>query len=180
MQVIQAQADMRAGYFGGAPGLIASGVVWLCAGVVGLFQAPQTAILSLFFGGMLIHPVAVFLTKILGRKGSHQSGNPLASLAIESTFLLFIGMLLAFSIAYFKTEWFFAAMLLVIGGRYFTFATLYGDKTYWACAVALIIAGVLVAVLNAPIVYGAFAGGLIELVFAGIIFKKESRQPSFA
>ena len=65
---------------------------------------------------------------------------------------------------------FFPAMLLIISGRYFTFATLYGMRLYWAFGVALGTAAFVVAAHPAHMATGAFAGGLIELVFAALIY----------
>jgi len=59
---------------------------------------------------------------------------------------------------------------LIIGGRYLTFATLYDMRIYWAFGVTLAAAGFLLAANMASIAAGAFTGGLIEVVFAGLIY----------
>ena len=97
MEFKAAQQDMRTGYFGGAPGMLVSGLVWLLAGVVGLLVSQQASVLTLFFGGMAIHPLGSVLAKLLGRSGKHTPGNPLLPLALETTILLFIGLFLAFA-----------------------------------------------------------------------------------
>lgn len=79
---------------------------------------------------MAIHPLAMLLSKALGRPGKHRADNPLAALALESTFLLFIGLFIAFVVAQVRGDWFYPIMLLIIGGRYLVFATLYGP-TQW-------------------------------------------------
>jgi hypothetical protein len=35
-------------------------------------------------------------------------------------------------------DWFFPSMLLVIGGRYLTFATIYGTRAYWVFGAAIL------------------------------------------
>ena len=67
MKFKEAQEDMRNSYCGGAPGAFASGVVWLTAGIIALLSTKQISVLVFFFGGMLIHPLGVLLSKALNR-----------------------------------------------------------------------------------------------------------------
>ena len=170
MNIADAQRDMRFGYLGGAPGLMASGLAWLTAGVVALNASPRNAVITLFVGGMLIHPVAVLLAKALGRTGSHARTNPLGTLALEGTVLMLLCLPIAFVVSLHRAEWFFPAMLLIIGGRYLTFATLYGLRLYWICGTALALASFALFRFNSPLAFGAFAGAAIEIVFAVWVF----------
>lgn len=65
-----------------------------------------------------------------------------------------------------KLEWFFPAMLLMIGGRYLTFATLYGMRLYWALGLALGAAGVVLGRASTPVQWRAAAGAAIAAIFA--------------
>ena len=168
--VADAQRDMREAYYGGAPGMFASAMVWGAAGVVALNFSPTRAITTLFIGGMFIHPIGVVIAKLLGRQGAHATGNPLGALALETTVLLLLGFPLAYGMYSANTLWFFPAMLLVIGGRYFTFATLYGLRVYWVCGGLLAVVGMILVAQRAPFFVGAFAGSAIELVFAARLF----------
>ena len=76
------------------------------------------------------------------------------------------GIAVAFGVQVLRLEWFFPAMLLVIGGRYLTFQTLYGMRVYWFLGAVLCVAGIALALLRAPAPASALTGGLIELVFA--------------
>ncbi len=176
MTVSAAQADMRYGYLGGAAGVFASGIAWLAAGIVALAVSPRGAVATLFFGGMLIHPVAILFAKLAGRPGKHSKGNPLAQLALEGT----IGMLLAIPLAlYLALEWpqyFFIAMLLIIGGRYLTFATLYGTRVYWALGAVLALASMALIAVKASAALAAFTGATIEIAFALLIFRRARRE----
>ena len=169
MNVTAAQQDMRNAYYGGAPGALASALVWLAAGTFATVSSPRDAVWVLLLGGMIIHPMAVLLAKLLGRSGAHAPGNPLAALAMEATVFFLLAISLAYAISLYRLEWFFPAMLLLIGGRYLTFATLYGMRVYWACGATLALAGFVVAQAEPPVAVGAFAGALIELLFAAIV-----------
>jgi len=172
----QAQADMRHAFFGGATGVVASALVWLIAALVAWQVHSRGGIAALFIGGMLIHPAAILLSKLLGRPGAHTPGNPLARLAIESTVWLILAIAVAFIAALQRAEWFFVALLLTIGGRYFVFATLYGLRVYWVCGAVLALAGFALGMLQASAEIVALAGGLIELTFAAVIFARERKK----
>jgi len=170
MLVTDAQRDMRLAYFDGAPGMLTSAAVWLTAGIVSLRASPERGVWALLIGGALIHPVSVLLVKALGRSGKHRSGNPFGSLALATTFWLVLSCVLAYAVSLLRIEWFFPAMLLVIGGRYLTFSTIFGARIYWACGAALMLAGYALWRANAAPAYGAFSGAALEATFAIAIF----------
>jgi hypothetical protein len=172
MNFEEAQENMNVSYYGGGTGVFASGLVWSIAGMVALFSSQQTSMLTLFFGGMFIHPLGMLLSKILKRSGNHHSENPLGKFALENTVVLFVGLFLAFSIAQLRIEWFYPIMLIIIGARYMTFQTLYGLKVYWLLGLMLITSGVGGILLDMPFFLGAFVGGGLEIVFSFIIIRQ--------
>ncbi len=172
MKFEEAQKDMHFSYFGGGTGVLVSGLVWCLAGLVALLYSNQSSMLTLFFGGMFIHPLAMLLSKILKRPGNHNPKNPLGKLALESTIILFVGLFLAFYVAKLQVEWFYPIMLMIIGVRYLVFNTLYGAKIYWVLGALLIFSGMLCILLGANFVIGAFIGGATEIVFALVILNQ--------
>jgi hypothetical protein len=176
MLIQQAQADMRHAYFGGATGVTISGIAWLAAALTAYLASPRGAIAALFIGGMFIHPAAMLLSRLLGRPGAHTKGNPLAPLALEGTVWLLLAIAVAFLASMHRPEFFFIAMLLTIGGRYFTFATIYGLKLYWICGATLAAAGFALAALGADTAVIALTGGVLELTFAAWVFAESRRN----
>ena len=168
--ILDAQHDMRTAYFYGVPGIITSGSVWLIAGVVAYSIDSLTGILTLVFGGMFIFPISVVLCKVFGRSGKHEKDNPLAPLAIEGTFWMLLSIPVAAGAAFYKLEWFFPAMILVIAGRYLTFSTIYGMRLYWVFGAVLVLSALGLLILNAPVYLSAITGGVVELLFALLIF----------
>ena len=174
----RAQADMRFAYCSGASGMLASSIAWLCAAVTSIQASPKQAVWVLFIGGMLIHPAGVLISKLLGRPGNHSKGNPLGSLAWASTLWLIFSLPLAYAASLLRIEWFFPAMLLVIGGRYLVFSSLFGLRIFWACGLALAGAGYFLGQAKASPTLSAFSGAGIEAAFAAAIFalhRHESR-----
>lgn len=174
--VAAAQGEMRHAYFGGAPGMMTSAIVWLIASIVCLQLSPERAIWALFIGGMFIHPASVVITRMLGRAGNHSPGNPMGTLAMATTGWMILSFPLAYAASMVRIEWFFPAMLAIIGGRYLTFSIIYGARIYWACGAALAIAGWLLAQAGVAPVYAAAAGAAIEAAFALAIFMSTRRE----
>lgn len=170
-----AQADMRQGYLDGAPGVFASSLAWLLAAGVAWKVSAPAAVLTLLAGGVLIHPVGVLLARALGRRGAHTPGNPLGRLAVEGTLWMLAGIAVAYGLQVLRIEWFFPAMLLVIGGRYLSFQTLYGLRLYWLMGGVLCVLGLGLALTRAAPVHAALAGGLVEAVFAVVILAQSRR-----
>ncbi len=164
--VTEAQCDLRRAYFSGAPGVLASALAWSVAAGTAALVSPQRAIWVLLLGGTLIHPVGLLLCRLFGATASHSKGNPLGQLAGASTFWLIFSLPIAYGLGLQNAAWFFAAMLLIIGGRYLVFATLYGMRLYWLLGLALAGAGVALGMLAAPALAVVAAGAAIELAFA--------------
>jgi hypothetical protein len=159
--------------------VLVSGLVWLAAGFVALAVSRIAAMVTLFVGGMLIYPVAVGLCKAVGRPATVSRNNPLNASAKEVTVLFVLCMPFAYVVAQAKPEWFFPGMLLLIGGRYLTFHTLYGLKVFLAFGAALIAAGFALLRLQALFNLGPFIGAAIELLFATFVIGVGKREGAF-
>lgn len=166
---------MRQGYYSGGAGILASALAWAVAAGVAVVASVETAVWALLIGGMFIHPVAVLLCKLLGASGSHSSGNPLGQLVGASTLWLIFSLPLAYLLSLQQAAWFFPAMLLVIGGRYLTFATLYGMRLYWGLGLALAAAGVACGYLAAPGYLTAALGATLEAAAAVLCLTQHRR-----
>ena len=164
-----AQQDMRVAYLHGYPGVVISGMVWLVSAFVALNVSPEKAVWALLVGGVFIHPVSILLNKILGASGAHAPSNPLGRLAMEGTLFMIMCMPLAYGLSFQNVEWFFQGMLLIIGGRYLHFATLYGSKLYWALGIGLWLAGCLLFIINAPSHTTLLVGAAMEIVFGVVM-----------
>ncbi len=167
---------MRRAYYGGAPGMITSATAWVVAGVVSYRVAPTSGVWALLIGGALIHPVSGVLSKALGRSAAHAAGNPLSALAFATTIWLVVSLPLAYVVSRYHIQWFFPAMLFVIGGRYLTFATVFGTRLFWFAGAALILAGYALGRAEAPPGASAFVGAAVEAAFAAVLFASVRRE----
>lgn len=172
----QSQHDMRLGYAAGTIGIFVSGTVWLVAALTSISGSPKQAIWVLLIGGALIYPLSVLLSKAVGVKGQHHPQNPLGGLAMEGTFFMLMCIPLAYVLSFQQAEWFFQGMLLIIGGRYLTFATLYGTRLYWLLGGALGVAAYLLFALRASAFVSALTGSLTEIGFGILILLAYRRE----
>lgn len=176
MNFTEAQEDMRTSYFAGGPGVFASGIVWLASGVTAWLTTEKTGVLVFFFGGMFIHPLGILLSKLLKRTGHNKKENPLSILALESTLLLFIGLFIAYSVMYIRPNWFFPVMMLIIGGRYFLFSSIYGMRFYWVLGSILVLSGILGFFFNSSFYFYGLVGGVLEMLFSFVIISLEKKS----
>lgn len=170
MQIAEAQQDMARAHVRGAPGVLVSGLVWLVAGGLWARYGVATGFAALFVGGILIFPSSLLISRLVFKAPKASPGNPLEGLALESTFMLFAGIFLAYCFLRVAPELAFPAMAIAIGARYFVFRTVYGNPAYWVLGGSLATLGGLVAAqaLALPINL-AVVVGLIEILLSGVI-----------
>ncbi|MDI1321664.1 MAG: hypothetical protein PSV36_02880 [Algoriphagus sp.] len=176
----QAQSDMCKGYANGSIGILVSGFIWLISATIAYQYSANQAIWTLLIGGMFIYPVGVLLSKVIGLSGSHTKGNPLGNLAMEGTIFMIMCLPIAFGLSLQHAEWFFQGMLLIIGGRYLTFASIYGLKLYWVLGAALGTAAYLLFYFKAQSFGSLLAGSIIEISFGLLMFfsSRKDKLPS--
>ncbi|MGN0857673.1 MAG: DUF7010 family protein, partial [Stenotrophomonas sp.] len=157
--------------------IAASALAWAVAAGVAWQGSAQHAITALLAGGVLIFPASLVLGKLLHLPCHHPKGNALGSLAGASTFWLIFCLPIAWLLGQQQPAWFFAAMLLVIGGRYLVFASVYGMALYWALGLILAAAGFGLTALSMPAAVIATTGAIVELAFAIVCARQHYRRP---
>lgn len=173
----KAQDELRAGYVSGAPGVAISGLVWLAAGIVWIMQGTNAAFALLFVGGVAIFPLSVLACRLLFRAGPISKENPLNRLGFETTVPLFAGLFVTFTVLSRSAPLAFSLFATIVGARYFAFATLYRDLTYWALGATLFAAGFAFAAFGKALPLNvALCIGAIELIFSALLFARR-RMP---
>ncbi|MFC6439124.1 hypothetical protein [Bowmanella sp. JS7-9] len=172
MTLAALQQNMRQAYLNGASGALASGLIWGVAALAANLFSPIASMLTLFFGGMLIFPLSVVISKLGNASGKHDPSNMLKHLAVENLGFLFAGLMIAFVVAQQDHMLFYPIMLLAIGARYLTFQTIYGVKTYWLFGGSLMIAGALCMVMRPGMMTVALLGSVIELIFSLVLWQQ--------
>lgn len=174
MNLEQAQSEIRKSYLRGGPGTIISGLVWLAAALVASSDGVNKGFLVLFFGGMLIFPLATLVVKFIFKRQLLPKGHHGGQIVIETIFPM-IGMLFAaWLFIPFKAEWVFPLASIAVGAHYFGFRSAYGDRLYWLLGALMCLVGlasILIRQPSADLVPYFIAG--IEILF-GMWFTFES------
>jgi hypothetical protein len=162
MELKEAQGDIRRSFVGGGPGVMVSGLVWSAAAFAEAERGVAFGFTVLFFGGMLIFPLSLFLARVVFRRGAPQAGNGLTPIALESTAAMIGGLLAAYLLLPYAPDYVLPLAALAVGTHYFAFRTLYGDMNF------LVLGAIISALaLNAAFGWIAIPVGLLWCV-AGV------------
>jgi hypothetical protein len=169
MDVGNAQREVRFVYLGGFWGQLVSSVIWLASAAFGTWATPKTSILTIVIGGLFIFPLTQMLLHLSGRRARVSRENPLHWLGMQVAFVLPFSMLLLVPVGYYRLNWFFPALMILLGAHYLPFASLYGMRMFLSLAGILIAMGVVIALwFSGTFSLGAWIAGLVLLVFAWV------------
>ena len=177
MTVEEAQREISRAFVGGGPGVFVSALTWLAAALVQDSRGTGPAFAVLFFGGMLIFPLALVVSRFLFRRAKESADNPLGRLALECTIAMIGGLLAAWLFLPFEPDYVFPLAAIAVGTHYAVFRTVYGDILFWLLGALITAVGLaeifdLVPVPGGPIL----AVAAIEAVFAIILTMRATRM----
>ena len=176
MTVHEAQRDIRRAYVGGGPGVFVSALVWLAAALVERSHGVGPAFVALFFGGMLIFPLAALASRLLFRREREAADNPLGRTALESTIAMLGGLFAAWLFLPFEPAFVIPLAAVAVGTHYVVFKTVYGDRLFWLLGALITAVGLLAIFEAAALPFGpALAVAAIELAFAVLLTVRATR-----
>ena len=169
MDIADAQREMRSVYIGGFWGQLVSSVIWLASAAVGTWVSPKASILTVVIGGFFIFLLTQMLLRLSGRRARVSKENTFHSLGMQVAFVLPFSMLLLVPVGLYNLNWFFPALMVLLGAHYLPFATLYGMRMFLFLAGILIGAGVVIAqYFSGTFSLGAWVAGVALFAFAWI------------
>jgi len=169
MDIQDAQREVRFVYIGGFWGQLVSSVIWLVSAALGTWVTPKASILAIVIAGFFIFPLTQMLLRLSGRRTSVSRENSFNSLGREVAFVLPFSMLLLWPVGLYQLNWFFPALMVLVGAHYLPFASLYGMRMFLFLSGILIAMGVVIALrFSGMFSLGAWIGGLALFVFAWI------------
>ncbi|MEM6473702.1 MAG: hypothetical protein AAF802_29355 [Planctomycetota bacterium] len=166
LEVKEYQAEIRHAFVRGGPGAIVSGVVWLSAAITAAATDTSTGFAALFFGGMLIFPIAKVFTMLFYNREPESKANPGGLIALETVFPMIGGLFAAWLLLPYRPDYVFGVSAIAVGAHYFGFRSAYGDWTYWALGAILCALGVTSIILQIPPGDSvAFLIAVVEILF---------------
>ena len=167
MDIDDAQRENRFVYVGGFWGQLVSSVIWLASAAVGTWATPKASILTAVIAGFFIFPITKLLIRLSGSRATVSRENRFHWLGMQVAFVLPPSMLLLVPVGHYNLNWFFPALMVLLGAHYLPFATLYGMRMFLFLAGILIGAGVVVALyFSSSFSLGAWIAGLALFIFA--------------
>jgi hypothetical protein len=119
------------------------------------------------------------LLRLSPRRASVSKENPFTSLGMQVAFVLPFSMLLLVPVGLYRLNWFFPALMVLVGAHYLPFATLYGTRMFLFLAGILVASGVVIALcFSQTFSLGSWIGGLVLFVFAWIGRWIETGEPN--
>ena len=167
MDIQDAQREVRSVYIGGFWGQLISSVIWVVSAALGTWVTPKASILTVVVGGFFIFPLTQMLLRLSGRGASVSRENSFHWLGMQVAFVLPLSMLLLVPVGLYRLNWFFPALMILLGAHYLPFATLYVMRMFLFLGGILISAGVVIAHhFSGTFSLGAWVAGLTLFVFA--------------
>jgi hypothetical protein len=169
MNISEAQLEMRTRYRGGFYGQLMSGTVWTISAALAYWNSPRAGILTLVFGGFFIFVGTELLARLEGPRASISKEGGLNELGMQVAFVLPASMPLLYPVTMYRLEWFYPAMMVLLGAHYLPFAFLYGMKMFLILAAVLVGAGLMLPMNRVEsFSMGAWITAAILFLFAGV------------
>lgn len=179
MHIIEAQREVRTRFVGGFYGQLVSGVLWLAAAALATWSTPRAAITALVVGGFFIFPLTELLLRIGSDARPLSAANDLRHLGMQVAFVLPLSMPLLLPVGLSRLDWFFPAMMVLLGAHYLPFVFLYGMRMFAVLTALLVGGGVAIARIGpGTLGLGAWYTGATLLLFSAIgrlIVHREAR-----
>ncbi|MCB2199485.1 hypothetical protein KQI63_08775 [bacterium] len=167
---------------GGSVYLAVEGVLWLSSATFGAIGQIPVAMLLLMVGGMLIHPIAALVSKLL-RLPTPNPSNRLSSLNTWIALTIPLGIPLIFmATAGGHENHFFPAFAVLVGAHWLPFTYLYAMKSFVFLAGMMVLVGILFGFeyTQSFSASGFLIGGIL-LLFAAthlVIVRHETQRDS--
>jgi hypothetical protein len=169
MTIGDGQREIRTRFVGGFYGQLVAGILWLVSAGLATWRGPRASIVMLVVGGFFIFPATELLIRIVGERTPVSSTNALRSLGMQVAFVLPLSMPLLLPVGLYRLNWFYPAMMVLLGAHYLPFVFLYGMRMFALLAALLVGGGIAIAMyFSASFSIGAWYTGTILLVFAEI------------
>jgi len=167
MDIGDAQREMRVRFAGGFYGQLVSGMLWLVSASLAAWGTPRAAITMLVAGGLFIFPITELLIRVSGSRSPLGVRNSLSQLGMQVAFVLPLSMPLLLPVGLYRLNWFYPAMMILLGAHYIPFVFLYGMRMFAVLAAMLAGGGLVIAMYwSTSFSCGAWYTGVILVLFA--------------
>lgn len=140
----------------------------------------QHEVRTRFVGGFYGQLVSGVLWLVAAALATWSTANDLRYLGMQAAFVLPLSMPLLLPVGLYRLDWFFPAMMVLLGAHYLPFVFLYGMRMFAVLTALLVGGGVAIARVGpGTLGLGAWYTGATLLLFAAVgrvIVRREARQ----
>ena len=155
---------------GGFYGQLVSGVLWLVSAGLATWSTPHAAITMLVLSGFFIFAITELLIRVVAGNGPLSPQNALHYLGMQVAFVLPLSMLLLLPVGLFRLNWFYPALMILLGAHYIPFVFLYGMRMFAILAALLVGGGVVIArCFASSFSVGAWYTAAVLILFAVVV-----------
>lgn len=167
MDIADAQRENRTRFVGGFYGQLVSGVLWLVSASMATWSTSRAAITMLVVGGFFIFPLTELFIRASGNRSPLSAHNSLYQLGMQVAFVLPVSMPLLLPVGMYRLNWFYPALMVLLGAHYIPFVFLYGMRMFAALAALVVGGGLVIAMyFSSSFSIGAWYTGAILVLFA--------------
>jgi len=182
MTIEEAQLEVRSIYMGAMIGGLVSGALWLLSSAIGRWGSSGGGIAVLCVGGALIFPMTQLVLRAMGRPASLSANNPMRYLAMQIAFTIPLSLPLVGAATIHRLNWFYPAMMIVVGAHYLPFVFLYGMKHFAVLCGLMVAGGVMLGMyMHDSFTLGGWVTGALLVVFGvigGVQARREGARPA--
>jgi hypothetical protein len=180
MDIGDAQREVRTRFVGGFYGQLVSGVLWLVSAGLATWSTPRAAITMLVIGGFFIFPATELLIRVAGGRSPLSAQNSLRDLGMQVAFVLPFSMPLLLPIGQYRLNWFYPALMVLLGAHYLPFVFLYGMRMFAVLSAVIVGGGLVIAMYwSSSFSVGAWYTGAMLVLFAVVgrtTIRREARE----
>jgi hypothetical protein len=178
LEISAAQADVRTTFVGGFAGQLVSSIIWAVSAAAATWYSHEAGIVVLVGAGFFIFPLTQLALRLMGRPAALPKGHPMNALAMQVAFTLPLNLPLVAAATLFRHNWFYPAVMLILGTHYLPFVFLYGMPQFAALAAALIVCSWCFALfLPGTFTLGGWTTAALLLLFAFVnLYALRKRQ----
>jgi hypothetical protein len=171
--------EMRLTYLAAVPHTLFTAIVWLCAGVLGDYVSPSSAIVFFIFGGTFIFAGGEFIRKLMKAPNLLSKENRLPQFFTLLAFTVPLSYPLIYLITKNNATHFFPAFMVLIGAHYLPFVYGYGLKTFGVLSVLLVALGTYFSIFSATAFSTpAYITAGLLVVLASIHYQRVKKEAS--
>jgi hypothetical protein len=124
----------------------------------------------LVLSGFFIFAMTELLIRVAGGRGPLSPQNGLHYLGMQVAFVLPLSMLLLLPVGLYRLNWFYPALMILLGAHYIPFVFLYGMRMFALLAALLVGGGVIIAMYwQSSFSIGAWYTGAILILTACVL-----------